>query len=203
MAILHPRQDLFCGLSPLDKSLFYRFGIGETIKSPFSCIHHAFEYHASLQPSALAVVNFEESITYGELDRRANCLATYLQDMGIETDSRICVLVERCIPMVVAILGVLKAGAAYIPLDGNVVSDSTLRHALEESGIEMVLTLPKFTSRVEGKHIINLEQVICASSSTHCAKPKDLATADGGAYVIFTSGESACLLQKRSKSAVC
>ncbi|EKM79191.1 hypothetical protein AGABI1DRAFT_74022 [Agaricus bisporus var. burnettii JB137-S8] len=188
MAILHPRQDLFCGLSPLDKSLFYRFGIGETIKSPFSCIHHAFEYHASLQPSALAVVNFEESITYGELDRRANCLATYLKDMGIETDSRICVLVERCIPMVVAILGVLKAGAAYIPLDGNVVSDSTLRHALEESGIEMVLTLPKFTSRVEGKHIINLEQVICASSSTHCAKPKDLATADGGAYVIFTSG---------------
>jgi non-ribosomal peptide synthetase component F len=91
--------------------------------------------------------------------------------------------------MVVAMLGVLKAGAAYIPLDGNVVSDSTLRHAVEDSGIDLVLTLPKFASRFEGKNMVDLEQVICTSPSNHCAKPKDLATADGGAYVIFTSGE--------------
>jgi non-ribosomal peptide synthetase component F len=189
MTIPHPSQSFFNSLSLLDKFLFDRFGFGETIKSPFSCIHHAFEYYAFLQPDVLAVVNFEESITYRELDRQANCLATRLRDMGVEADSRICVLVERSILMVVAMLGVLKAGAAYVPLDGNIVPDSTLAHAIDDSGMDIVLTLPKFASRVEGKNIVDLEQVICSNPSNHCTKPKDLATADGGAYVIFTSGE--------------
>lgn len=191
MVGVHSSQDQLRGLSPLDKSLFYRFGIGETQKSRFSCVHHAFEHHALRQPDAVAIVNFEENITYGELNRQANCLATRLRDLGVQIDSRVCVLVERSILMVVAILGVLKAGAAYIPLDGNIVSDSTLAHALEDSGSDVVLTLSKFTTRVQGKTIVNLEEVICSSPSAHCVKPKDLATTNGGAYVIFTSGKLA------------
>jgi non-ribosomal peptide synthetase component F len=191
MVILQPLQRHLHGLSPRDMDLFYRFGIGEVKPSPYSCIHHAFEHHAACQPDAVAVVNFEEAITYGELDRQANCLATHLRDMGVQTDSRICVLVERSILMVVAILGVLKSGAAYVPLDGDIVSDSTIAHALEDSGSDILLTLPKFTERaVTAKNIINLEDAICARPSLHCVKPKDEATTNSGAYVIYTSGES-------------
>lgn len=194
MVILQPLQDQLQGLSPSDRALFYRFGIGEVKEAPFSCVHHAFEHHALHQPDAVAVVNFEERITYGELDRKANCLAARLRDKGVQLDSRVCVLVERSILMVVAILGVLKAGAAYIPFDGNIVSDSTLAHALKDSGSDIVLTLPKFTSRVVGKNVVNLEDVICQTSSAHCVKPKDLATTKGGAYVIYTSGKWDCSL---------
>lgn len=162
--------------------------MGEVKPSPFSCVHHAFEYHALRQPHAIAVVNFEESITYGELDRQANCLAVRLRDLGVQTNSRVCVLVERSILMVVAILSILKAGAAYVPLDGNIVSDSTLAHALHDSGSDVVLTLSKFTPRVADKIVVTLEDAICASPSNHCIKPKDEARANGGAYVIYTSG---------------
>ncbi len=81
-------------------------------------------------------------------------------------------LVERSILMVVAMLGVLKAGAAYIPFDGNVVSDSTLAHALKDSGSDVVLTLPKFMSRVAGEFALNLEDILCQTPSEHCVKPK-------------------------------
>ncbi|KAJ3575349.1 hypothetical protein NP233_g1159 [Leucocoprinus birnbaumii] len=188
MVILQSLQEPLRDLSPPDRDTFLRFGRGEDKPAPFSCIHHAFEYHASRQPEALAVVNFEETITYGELDRQANCLAARLRDMGIAPDSRVCLLVERSILMVVAILGVLKAGAAYVPLDGNVVSDSTLAHALRDSGSDIVLTLSKFTARVADKRAIVLEDVICRSAAIHCVKPKDEATTSGGAYVIYTSG---------------
>lgn len=186
--VLQPLQDPLSCLSPSERTLFHRFGTGEVQKTPFSCVHHAFECYARLQPDTPAVVNFQESITYGELDRQANCLAAHLIDWGVRVDSRVCVLVERSILMVVAMLGVLKAGAAYIPFDGNVVSDSTLAHALKDSGSDVVLTLPKFMSRVAGEFALNLEDILCQTSSEHCVKPKDLATADSGAYVIYTSG---------------
>jgi len=191
MVVLQQLNDQLCDLSPLDRDLFFRFGLGEFQTSPFSCIHHAFEYHALRQPNALAVVNFEENITYGELDRQANCLATQLRSAGVQADFRVPILIERSIWMVVAILGTLKAGAAYVPLDGNIVSDVTLTHALNDSNSKIVLTLSHFTRRIadKTKFIIKLDDVICTCPSDHCVKPDDDATANGGAYVIYTSGK--------------
>lgn len=191
MVALQQFEDQLCDLSPLDRDLFFRFGIGESQTSPFSCIHHAFEYHALRQPNALAVVNFEENITYGELDRQANCLATQLRSVGVQADFRVPILIERSIWMVVAILGTLKAGAAYVPLDGNIVSDVTLAHALNESNSKIVLTLSQFTARIadETKIVIRVDDAICICPSNHCVKPDDDATTNGGAYVIYTSGK--------------
>lgn len=177
-------------LSSSDKSLFYSYGVGPMAASPFQCIHHAFEFHAKRQPDAIAVEDFENTITYGELDRQANCLAAHLKAKGVMLDSRVCFLAERSIPMVVGILGILKAGAAYVPLDGNIVSDSTLKHALLGSGSSIVLVLKKFIARVETHPTISLEDTICQElSSTHCAKPQDFSTSKHGVYVIYTSGE--------------
>ncbi|KAH9480438.1 Adenylate-forming reductase 03009 [Psilocybe cubensis] len=188
---MHPQvstRDPLRDLPPSDKALFVEFGVGPTVPSPFQCVHHAFESHARSQPDAIAVEDFEHTITYSELDRRANCLASRLQDIGVVLDSRICFLAERSIDMVVGILGILKAGAAYVPLDGNIVSDSTLKHALRGSGTSVVLVLQKFAHRVEGRQTICLEEIICKESNSHCTKPKDLSTSKHGVYVIYTSG---------------
>ncbi|TFK40788.1 nonribosomal peptide synthetase 12 [Crucibulum laeve] len=183
-----PTIDALDSLSPSDKALFYEFGVGAVHPSPFQCVHHAFESHARTTPDAIAVEDFEQRITYSELDRQANCLATRLRGMGIKADDRVCLLVERSILMVVGIVAILKAGAAYVPLDGNIVSDSTLVHALKDSGSSVALALQKFAHRVIGTPTVCLEDAVCNSSSSHCKKPLDTATSKHGVYVIYTSG---------------
>lgn len=184
------KRNLLDQLSPSDQTTFFKFGVGASIAPPFECVHHAFEFHAFSQPDAIAVEDFENKITYAELDRQANCLATYLRAQGVAPDSRLCFLSERSIPMVVGILGILKAGAAYVPLDGNIVSDSTLKHALIGSESKNVLVLKKFAHRVDGYRIICVEDIICATLDvSHCIKPEDLSQTNHGAYVIYTSGE--------------
>lgn len=184
-----PVRDPLQHLSASDQKLFYEYGVGPSVASPFECVHHAFEYHARNQPDAVAVEDFDSKINYAELDRQANCLAGHLKANGVTVDSRVCFLAERSIPMIVGILGILKAGAAYVPLDGNIVSDSTLKHALLGSEAPVVLVLKKFISRVDGRHTIVLEDTICQDhASVHCVKPQDFSTSKHGVYVIYTSG---------------
>ncbi|CAA7261580.1 unnamed protein product [Cyclocybe aegerita] len=186
-----PTRDPLRELPPPDKALFYDFGIGPTTPTPFQCVHHAFEHYARVNPDTIAVEDFEKNITYAELNHQANCLATRLQNEGVSLDSRVCFVAERSIPMVVGILGILKAGAAYVPLDGNIVSDSTLTHALAGSGSCPVLVLQKFAHRISNsdRNVLALEAIICQGSSQgHCPKPEDLSAPEHGAYVIYTSG---------------
>lgn len=193
----HSTQDVLSSLSPADKALFFEFGIGTTFPSPFKCVHHAFEFYAQAQPAAIAVEDIQQSITYSELERQANCLASRLRSMGVgvDTNSRVCLLVERSILMVVGILAILKAGAAYVPLDGNIVSDSTLRHALKDSGSSIALVLRKFAHRVPETPNVCLEDSICQdATSVHCVKPQDSTKSSDGVYVIYTSGAFPCYL---------
>ncbi|GLB38322.1 putative adenylate-forming reductase, a natural product biosynthesis enzyme that resembles non-ribosomal peptide synthetases, yet serves to modify one substrate, rather than to condense two or more building blocks [Lyophyllum shimeji] len=176
-------------LPPDDRGLFSSYGLGERLEPPFACVHHAFEFFALGHPDLIAVEDFQRKATYAELDRQANCLAARLRTTGVTSRARVCLLAERSIIMVVGILGVLKAGAAYVPLDGNVVSDSTLRHALNDSGAFLVLAQRKFTERVSGVLTISLEDSICDEpSASHCLKPEDLSTTSDSAYIIYTSG---------------
>ncbi|EAO7959489.1 amino acid adenylation domain-containing protein [Salmonella enterica] len=80
-------------------------------------LHHLFERNAQENPQRLALVFRQQSYTYGELNRRANRLANHLIHSGIGPDDRVALLLERTPAMLVALLGVLKAGAAYVPLD--------------------------------------------------------------------------------------
>ncbi|KAG5650400.1 hypothetical protein H0H81_012379 [Sphagnurus paluster] len=183
------KQELLKSLSDTDKELFTKFGLGETIRPAFELVHHAFEYHARLHPDTIAVEDFGHKITFAELERQSNCLATRLRTSGVVPGSRVCLLVERSILMVVGILSVLKAGGAYVPLDGNVVADKTLNHALKDSGSSLVLVQRKFIHRIGTMPIMCLEDSICESpQSTHCQKPEDISKTTDSAYVIYTSG---------------
>jgi non-ribosomal peptide synthetase component F len=168
-----------------DQDAFKRFGFGASVPLPFHCVHHAFEHYALCQPSALAVVDFEQHITYSELDTRANCLANLLRTHGVGRHSRVCLLVERSIHMVVGIMAVLKAGAAYVPLDGSIISSTSLDHA-----VTVVVSMDKFAHRISGVPVIILERVDCFCVGGTCTKPKDVSRPEDSAYVIYTSGMS-------------
>ncbi|KAF9267434.1 nonribosomal peptide synthetase 12 [Marasmius fiardii PR-910] len=184
-------MSLLDDLSKEDRNAFFRLGLGDVVPALFSRVHDAFDHYASLYPSNIAVENFEEQITYAELDRQANHLASYLQSLGITRGSRVCLLVERSIYMVIGILGILKAGGGYVPLDGNVVSDKTLHHVLRDSKAGAVLVMRSFMERIPISDIpvICLEDALSHESSTDgAARPQSDASTDDTVYIIYTSG---------------
>ncbi|MGL6343671.1 MAG: AMP-binding protein, partial [Waterburya sp.] len=81
------------------------------------CLHQLFEAQAQKTPEATALIFENQTLTYQELNNRANQLAAYLQDLGVKPDVLVGICIERSLSMIIAILAVLKAGGAYIPLD--------------------------------------------------------------------------------------
>ena len=173
-------------LSLEDQQRFNRFSYGAPQLAPFSCIHHAFEHHAAIQPDAVAVEHLGDTITYAELDRQANILANHLRASGICPGTRVCLLVQRSILMVVGIVAVLKAGAAYVPLDGVIVTQSTLEHVLKDSEAKLVLTMNEYVHRVSGSPAFCLENI--ASLPQNVSKPEDMSAPTDSVYIIYTSG---------------
>ncbi|MGO7733538.1 AMP-binding protein, partial [Rhizobium johnstonii] len=102
-------------------------------------VHELFEEQVAKAPDAIAVVYEDDSLTYGELDRRANRLAHHLAKLGIRPDDRVAICVERSIEMVVGLLAILKAGGAYVPLDPAYPPDR-LAYMLADSAPVAILT---------------------------------------------------------------
>ncbi len=81
------------------------------------CLHQLFEQQVARTPDSLALTFRNENLTYAELNARANQLAYYLRAQGVGMENRVGIFLERSVEMVVALLAILKAGAAYVPLD--------------------------------------------------------------------------------------
>jgi amino acid adenylation domain-containing protein/non-ribosomal peptide synthase protein (TIGR01720 family) len=120
-----------------------------TAARPDRCVHELFEQQAKRTPHAAAVSDGRRSLTYAALNERANRLAWYLRAHGAGPEVLVGVSVERSVEMVVAVLGVLKAGAAYVPLepgDPPARSNSVLRDA----GARLLITQSSLASRFAG-----------------------------------------------------
>lgn len=111
-------------------------------------MHQAFEHHATTYPSSVAVEHGADTITYAELHARSNRLAVTLRRKGVQPGSRVCILGSRGINLITGILGVVKAGGQYVPLDGGIVTDATLQYVLKDSEATMALTLRAFEHRI-------------------------------------------------------
>nr|GAT46057.1 nonribosomal peptide synthetase 12 [Mycena chlorophos] len=181
-------------LSSEDRVLFYRYGLGPKRIVDTPIIHHAFEQHVRNQPDALAVEHSTEgqSLSYSQLDLRANRLAHRLRAEGIQPGKRVCILARRSVPLVVGILAVLKAGGQYVPLDALTIPDSTLSYVLNDAKPSIVLVMSEFVPRVTTGNVpvIDLESVILADELANAdgSKPVDTTSPTSGAYVIYTSG---------------
>src|SRR5262249_20329313 len=103
------------------------------------CIHELFEEQADRRPEAAAVMYEGASLSYGELNRRANQLAHYLRRLGAGPGERVALCVERSLDMMVGLLAVLKAGGVYVPLDPT-YPEERLRFMLEDSAPVALLT---------------------------------------------------------------
>ena len=103
------------------------------------CIHELFEAQVKARAQAVAVVHEAEEVSYGELNARANRLARHLIGLGVRSDARVAICVERSVDMVVGLLAVLKAGGAYVPLDPAYPAER-LRYMLEDSAPAVLLT---------------------------------------------------------------
>ncbi len=102
-------------------------------------IHELVEQQVARTPGAVALVHCERTLTYGELNSKANQLARYLRDAGVVADQLVGICVERSPEMVVGVLGILKAGGAYLPLDPNYPRER-LQYMLENAAPPVVLT---------------------------------------------------------------
>jgi amino acid adenylation domain-containing protein len=159
----------------------------------FDNLHQLFELQVELTPDAVAVVYEDECLTYGELNRQANRLAYWLRSMGVEPDGRVCVLMERSIELVIGLLGVLKAGGAYLPLDPEYPPER-LSFMIRDAGAKIVLTQERFTQNVIDLNLKTLcldkekDRAVIATEDTRDL-PKQTA-GDSLAYVIYTSGST-------------
>ncbi|WP_445234378.1 amino acid adenylation domain-containing protein, partial [Duganella rhizosphaerae] len=156
-------------------------------------LHQLFEAQAAARPDAVAVVCGGERLGYAELNRRANRLAHRLLAMGVGPDDRVAICVERGIAMVVAVLGVLKAGAAYVPLDPAYPSER-LAYMLDDSVPKAVLSEPVHRERLPaGAPLLMLSGDDAPSDGDAVSNPDPQALglrAGHAAYVIYTSGST-------------
>ncbi|MBC3302905.1 non-ribosomal peptide synthetase [Pseudomonas sp. SWRI18] len=154
-------------------------------------IHHLIEDQVHATPDAPALVFGATTLTYAQLDTRANRLAHALREKGVGPDALVGICVERSIEMVVGLLAILKAGGAYVPLDPEYPRDR-LAYMVEDSGIQLLLSqrslLPLLP--VEGIQVIALDQPAGWLDSYGIETPDVSLHALNLAYVIYTSGST-------------
>ncbi len=158
-------------------------------------LHRWFEATAARRPNAEAVRGEGQALTYGELDRRANRLARFLVRLGVGPESRVALCVGRSPGMVVGLLGILKAGAAYVPLDPDYPSER-LAFLLADCVSRVLVTEPHVRDRLPaagGLAVVDLE-ADRAAIETESGEPLPAGPgeprAGNAAYVIYTSGST-------------
>ncbi len=151
-------------------------------------IYQLFEQQAAETPDDIAVTYGEEAITYKELDTSSNQLARTLREKGAKPNSIVAIIVDRSFEMIIGIMGILKAGAAYLPIDPEYPEDR-IRYILEDSKTKLLLTQSKYIDKVEfAGEKLNLESKQCYTNEgtklDNVNSPKDLA------YILYTSGST-------------
>ncbi|HEY0375489.1 MAG TPA: amino acid adenylation domain-containing protein, partial [Pyrinomonadaceae bacterium] len=153
------------------------------------CIHQLFEEQVERTPENIAVLSEDEQATYHELNERANQLAHHLRSLGVGPEVVVGVCLDRSVEMVAAVLGVLKAGGAYLPLDPEYPAER-LRFMLEDAGARVVLT----KQALMGLWPAGEEKLLCLDAgavSGHAAWNPTIEVSGGNlAYVIYTSGST-------------
>src|SRR5262245_9367150 len=102
------------------------------------CVRQLFEQQVELTPDTIAVVYEGQQLTYQELNRRANQLACYLREKGVSAEVKVGLCVERSLELIVGLLGVMKAGGAYLPLDADYPQER-LAYMIEDAECRIIL----------------------------------------------------------------
>jgi amino acid adenylation domain-containing protein len=158
---------------------------------PFENLQEKFERQVEQSPDAVAVVFENQQVTFADLNTRANMLAHHLKKIGVDTEAPVAVFMERSIDMIVALLGVLKAGGAWVPLDVSYPKER-IAYVLEDSKARVVLTHDQWRAALpeSGCLLVSLDNDWERIAGESDANPVATATADSAAYIIYTSGST-------------
>jgi amino acid adenylation domain-containing protein len=156
-----------------------------------SCLHQFVESQARRQPLAVAVEGSEESLSYAELNARANRLACWLRARGASQEASVGVFFERTPQLLIAVLGVLKAGAAYVPLD-PAHPISRLESIIEDAGIDVVVTTQAMAAnlRSDSLRTVCLDRDAAEIGAHDPRDPSCAVSSENLACVLYTSGST-------------
>ncbi|KWC11338.1 hybrid non-ribosomal peptide synthetase/type I polyketide synthase [Burkholderia ubonensis] len=154
-------------------------------------LHRLFEQQAERTPDAVAAVHDDASLTYAELNLRANRLAHHLIALGVAPDSLVGVAMERSLDMIVALLAILKAGGAYVPVDPDYPAER-VRFMIDNAQLRWLLTqqhllpaLPDTDAR-----LIVVDRDAHEFAAAPASNPTPALSGDNLAYMIYTSGST-------------
>jgi amino acid adenylation domain-containing protein len=158
---------------------------------PHACIHELFEAQVRRSPGAVAVVFGGGTLTYAELDARANRLARHLRGRGIGPEDRVGLCLERGFDLMAAFFGILKAGAAYLPLDPSHPADR-LGYMLADGGARLLLSQSWLADRLPGERpeTIFLDEAAEAIARESSGPVESGVRPENLAYVYYTSGST-------------
>jgi amino acid adenylation domain-containing protein/non-ribosomal peptide synthase protein (TIGR01720 family) len=165
------------------------------VEVPLACVHELIAGQAARRPEEAAVAYDGAGLSYGELDRRARRLACRLRALGVGPEVRVALCAERSLDLVVGLLGILRAGGAYVPVDPEYPRDR-VAWMLADCGAPVVLTQQRLLSRLPA---VGATVVCLDGEPSPEAHPEDVEGAEAGwsgaeaeslAYVIYTSGST-------------
>ncbi|MDE9555583.1 amino acid adenylation domain-containing protein [Xenorhabdus bovienii] len=196
-ALAHNPQQLILDvplLPPAERQqLLVDFNTTETDFPQDALIHQLFEAQAAIRPAATAVVYEDQTMSYDELNRRANRLAHHLIALGVRPDDRVAICLERSPEMVVGLLAILKAGGAYVPLDPTYPADR-LAYMLNDAAPVALLTQAAWIDRLDSPVpavVLDTQESSLAAQPDYNPDAQALGlTSRHLAYVIYTSGST-------------
>lgn len=195
--VKHPRRPIsrIAMLPAAEREqVLYRFNHPTTLLNHENLIHRLFEEQAERTPELIAVTYEDQSLTYAELNGRANQLARYLRKKGVTADQLVGICVERSLEMLVGLLAILKAGAAYVPLDPHYPVER-LAYMLEDAAPRLVLTQERLKTVLpaavaERIALDGESKEIEAYPNRNLSVGELGSSAPNRVYVIYTSGST-------------
>jgi non-ribosomal peptide synthetase-like protein len=159
--------------------------------APAERLHHRVEQAADARPDAVALECDGHHLTYRELDGHANRLAHLLLARGLRPGARVGVLVPRSVEMYVAVLGALKAGAAFVPIDPGSPADR-VGYIVDDAGVDLVLTTARYAAVCDdlSAAVVHVDAVAAAVAASPSDRPDVTVAGDPTCYIIYTSGSS-------------
>ncbi|MGB3467023.1 MAG: amino acid adenylation domain-containing protein, partial [Cyclobacteriaceae bacterium] len=169
------------------------FNEGTSYTPSEMCLHEMFSEQAAIDPDKIALHFHDQTMTYGELDEKTHRLALYLQALGAGKGSMVALCLEQSMNMMVSILGILKAGATYVPIDPY-YPEERIRYIMNDSQADILVTISAFKAglrNVTSEDVLNVtldyDQVLIDACDGYLTTE---VTVNDLAYVIYTSGST-------------
>lgn len=158
-----------------------------------NCLHDLFQQQVVESPDSIALIDNFEHLTFQQVNERANQLAHYLLETNICTETAVGICLSRSTEIIIAMLGILKSGGFYIPLDPNYPKDR-LSYLIKDSGVELIVSKAKLLNSIELTANLN-RKIKCIDLATDIRdydinNPTNRACASNLAYLIYTSGST-------------